>query len=166
MIIRRIGRMLFRTTFLILFTFHFSPFTSFAQDDTKLREVYAQAESAYKVGRIDQTRDVLLPNLGTFQGNLRQNALHLLALTYLVEYDIPQTEQYVTQLLEQNPYYTPSSSDPATFVEIVNRIKAGMSPTITTASNQAESSDGMAMGGGGGGGKLSTKLKTEDAPKE
>jgi iron complex outermembrane receptor protein len=131
--------MLFRTTFLILFTFHFSPFTSFAQDDTKLREVYAQAESAYKVGRIDQTRDVLLPNLGTFQGNLRQNALHLLALTYLVEYDIPQTEQYVTQLLEQNPYYTPSSSDPATFVEIVNRIKAGMSPTITTASNQAES---------------------------
>ena len=139
MIIRRIGRMLFRTTFLILFTFHFSPFTSFAQDDTKLREVYAQAESAYKVGRIDQTRDVLLPNLGTFQGNLRQNALHLLALTYLVEYDIPQTEQYVTQLLEQNPYYTPSSSDPATFVEIVNRIKAGMSPTITTASNQAES---------------------------
>ena len=139
MIIRRIGRMLFRTTFLILFTFHFSPFTSFAQDDTKLREVYAQAESAYRVGRIDQTRDVLLPNLGTFQGNLRQNALHLLALTYLVEYDIPQTEQYVTQLLEQNPYYTPSSSDPATFVEIVNRIKAGMSPTITTASNQAES---------------------------
>ena len=104
-----------------------------------MREVYAQAESAYKVGRIEQTRDVLLQNLSNFQGNLRQSALHLIALTYLVEYDIPHTEQYVTRLLEQNPYYSPSSQDPATFVEIVNHIKAGMTPTIITASNQAES---------------------------
>ena len=55
------------------------------------------------------------------------------------EYDIPKTEQYVTLLLQQNPYYSPSSQDPATFVEIVNNIKAGMTPTITTASSQAES---------------------------
>ena len=79
-----------------------------AQDDARMREVYAQAESAYKVGRIEQTRDVLLQNLSNFQGSLRQNALHLIALTYLVEYDIPHTEQYVTRLLEQNPYYSPS----------------------------------------------------------
>ena len=125
-----------------LFTIYFSLFTNMsasAQDDTRMREVYAQAESAYKVGRIEQTRDVLLQNLSNFQGSLRQNALHLIALTYLVEYDIPHTEQYVTRLLEQNPYYSPSSQDPATFVEIVNHIKAGMTPTIITASNQAES---------------------------
>ena len=125
-----------------LFTIYLSLFTNMsasAQDSEKMREVYAQAESAYKVGRIEQTRDVLLQNLSNFQGSLRQNALHLIALTYLVEYDIPHTEQYVTRLLEQNPYYSPSSQDPATFVEIVNHIKAGMTPTIITASNQAES---------------------------
>ena len=103
-----------------LFTIYLSLFTNMnasAQEDVRMREVYAQAESAYKVGRIEQTRDVLLQNLSNFQGSLRQNALHL----------------------EQNPYYSPSSQDPATFVEIVNNIKAGMTPTIITASNQAES---------------------------
>ena len=104
-----------------------------------MRELYAQAEDAYRIGRIEQARDLLLQNLSTFQGNSRQNALHLIALTYMDEYDIPKTEQYVTLLLQQNPYYSPSSQDPATFVEIVNNIKAGMTPTITTASSQAES---------------------------
>ena len=108
----------------------------FAQDDTKMREVYAQAENAYRIGRIEQAREMLLQNLSTLQGNSRQSALRLIALTYMDDYDIPKAEQYVTLLLEQNPYYTPSSNDPATFVEIVNHIKAGMTPTITTASNR------------------------------
>ena len=103
-----------------------------------MREVYAQAENAYRIGRIEQAREMLLQNLSTLQGNSRQSALRLIALTYMDDYDIPKAEQYVTLLLEQNPYYTPSSNDPATFVEIVNHIKAGMTPTITTASNQAE----------------------------
>ena len=83
--------------------------------------------------------ELLLQNLSTLLGNSRQSALRLIALTYMDDYDIPKAEQYVTLLLEQNPYYTPSSNDPATFVEIVNNIKAGMTPTITTASSQAES---------------------------
>ncbi len=120
------------------YLFTLLPLCASAQDDTKMREVYAQAENAYRIGRIEQARELLLQNLSTLLGNSRQSALRLIALTYMDDYDIPKAEQYVTLLLEQNPYYTPSSNDPATFVEIVNHIKAGMTPTITTASNQAE----------------------------
>ena len=127
-----------KTLYILLCAVIFCVSTTRAQDDTKMREVYVQAENAYRIGRIEQAREMLLENLSTLQGNSRQNALRLIALTYMDDYDIPKTEQYVTLLLEQNPYYTPSSNDPATFVEIVNNIKAGMMPTITTASNQAE----------------------------
>jgi iron complex outermembrane receptor protein len=112
-----------------------------AQNDAKMREVYAQAENDYKIGRVDEARDVLLQNLSAFQGNLRQNALRLIALICLDEYDVRQAEKYTTKLLELNPYYSPSASDPSTFVGIVNNIKAGMTATITTASSQAESLD-------------------------
>ena len=128
-----------KTLYILLCAVIFCVCTTRAQDDTKMREVYAQAENAYRIGRIEQARDMLLQNLSTLQGNSRQSALRLIALTYMDEYDIPKVEQYVTLLLQQNPYYSPSAQDPATFIEIVNNIKAGMSPTITTASSQAES---------------------------
>ena len=121
----------------IIYHFSFSP--AGAQNDAKMREVYAQAENDYEIGRIDEAREMLLQNLSAFQGNLRQNALRLIALICLDEYDVPQAEQYTTKLLELNPYYSPSASDPSTFVGIVNNIKAGMTATITTASSQAES---------------------------
>ena len=110
-----------------------------AQNEAKMREVYAQAENDYKIGRVDEAREVLLQNLSAFQGNLRQNALRLIALICLDEYDVRQAEQYTTKLLELNPYYSPMASDPSTFVGIVNNIKAGMTATITTASSQTES---------------------------
>ena len=116
------------------FIFHFS--LLFAQE---AREVYVQAENDYQIGRIEQARDLLLQNLSTFHGNMRQNALRLIALSYLARFDTGQTERYAMLMLEQNPYYTPSSSDPAAFADIVNNIKAGMTTTITTASSQAES---------------------------
>jgi len=104
-----------------------------------MRGVYAQAEGDYMIGRIEQARDTLLVHLGSFKGNERQNALRLIALSYLARFDIPQTEHYTALLLEQNPYYSPSAIDPAEFADIVNTMKAGMTATITTASNQAES---------------------------
>ena len=104
-----------------------------------MREAYAQAENAYRIGRTEQAREVLLKRLDDFQGSLRQNALRLIALICLDEYDDKQAEQYATRLLELNPYYTPAAGDPASFVSIVNKIKAGMTATITTASNQTES---------------------------
>ena len=110
-----------------------------AQDETRMREILAQAESDYRIGRIEQARDALLQDLAGFHGNLRQNALHLIALTYLARFDTEHTQQYATMMLQENPYYSPSASDPATFVDMVNNIKAGMTATITTASSQAES---------------------------
>ena len=59
-----------------------------AQDDSKMRQLFAQAESDYRIGRIEQARDALLQNLNSFHGNLRQNALHLIALSYLARFDI------------------------------------------------------------------------------
>ena len=123
--------------FVFAFVFVITP--ARAQDDSNLRQVYVQAESDFQIGRIEQARDALLENLSSFHGNLRQNALRLIALSYLARFDIQQTEQYTSLLLEQNPYYSPSSNDPAEFADIVNNIKAGMTATITTASSQAES---------------------------
>ena len=109
-----------------------------AQDDAKQRQVYAQAERDYQIGRTEQARDSLMLHLNTFQGNLRENALRLIALTYLESFDVKQTERYATLMLQQNPYYTVSSQDPTEFVDIVSRIKASMAPTVSTASSQAE----------------------------
>ena len=103
------------------------------------REILSQAEADYQIGRIEQARDSLLKNLDTFQGNLRQNALRIIALSYLARFDIEQAEHYTTLILQENPYYSPSATDPAIFADIVNDIKAGMTATITTASSQAES---------------------------
>ena len=110
-----------------------------AQIDTEMRDIYTQAESDYQIGRIEQARDTLLQNLSSFHDNLRQNALRLVALCYLARFDMEKTEYYTSQMLQENPYYSPSSGDPATFADIVNNIKAGMTATITTASSQAES---------------------------
>ena len=110
-----------------------------AQNDTRMREVFAQAENDYRIGRIEQAREVLLQDLADFHGNLRQNALRLIALSYLARFDMEHAQQYATLMLQENPYYSPSASDPAAFADIVNDIKAGMTATITTASSQAES---------------------------
>ena len=120
----------------LLFIFYLSFSPAVAQGT---REVLTQAENDYQIGRIEQARDALLQNLDTFHGVLRQNALRLIALSYLARFDIEQTEHYTSLLLQENPYYSPSSGDPATFADIVDNIKAGMTATITTASSQAES---------------------------
>ena len=81
-----------------------------AQTDVSMRQIYTQAENDYTIGRIEQARDSLLLHLGVFKGQSRQNALRLIALTYLARFDTDQTEQYATLLLQENPYYTPSAS--------------------------------------------------------
>ena len=120
-----------------LFTLHSS--LCMAQNENRMRELLAQAENDYRIGRIEQARDALLHDLSGFHGNLRQNALRLIALSYLARFDMEKTQKYATLMLQENPYYTPSGSDPVTFADIVNDLKAGMTATITTASSQAES---------------------------
>ena len=94
--------------FLLFYLFTFLPLSISAQVDTKLRDIYTQAESDYQIGRIEQARDALLQNLSTFHGNLRQNVLRLVALCYLARFDMEQTERYTTLMLQENPDYSPS----------------------------------------------------------
>ena len=44
---------------------------------------------------------------------------------------------YARQLLDENPYYTPTSTTPQRFIDMVESIKSGRTTTITTASSQA-----------------------------
>ena len=128
-----------RRVYILLYIIVFCASTVRAQEgDMKMREVYALAESDYQIGRTEQARELLLKNLKDFEGNLHQNALRLIALCYLENFDIQQTEQYASMLLQYNPYYTVSPQDPPEFIDIVNSIKAGMTATVTTASNMSE----------------------------
>ena len=97
-----------------------------AHGENRMREILAQAENDYRIGRIEQARDALLHDLSGFHNNLRQNALRLIALSYLARFDMEHTQEYATLMLHENPYYTPSASDPPAFVDMVNSIKAGM----------------------------------------
>ena len=133
------GRRMLLCAVILVFHLSFLITDASAQDETRARRIYRQAESDYEIGRIEQARDSLLINLNDFKDNDRQNALRLIALSYLARFDMEQTEQYASLMLEQNPYYTVSPQDPPIFADIVNSIKAGMTATITTASSQAES---------------------------
>jgi iron complex outermembrane receptor protein len=48
--------------------------------DSDMRQIYSEAESEYKLGRIEQAEAPLRKNLNIFQDVLRQRALRLLAL--------------------------------------------------------------------------------------
>lgn len=128
-----------RKSIYILLLFLQCTLAAYAQDESTIREVYVQAENDYQIGRIEQARDALIAHLDHFHGNMRQNALRLIALSYLARFDIKETERYATLMLQENPYYSPSSNDPLSFSDIIANIKAGMTATITTASSQAES---------------------------
>lgn len=109
-----------------------------AQEDGNLRQIYAQAESDYQIGRFEQTQELLHRHLSSFEGNLKQNVYRLLALCYLAQDDEETTEKYAHLLLNENPSYS-SVKDPTRFEDLINRLKSGRGAMITTASNQAES---------------------------
>ena len=109
-----------------------------AQTDAGMRQIYTQAEDNYNIGRIEQARDSLILHLGSFRSQSRQNALRLIALTYLARFDTDQTEHYASLLLQENPYYSPSAQDPEPFVDIINKVKSGATISVTTASSIKE----------------------------
>ena len=126
-------------TFLLFYLFTFTPLALSAQEaDGSLRQIYEQAENDYQIGRLEQSLELLQSNLGHFSGNLRQSAYRLIALCYLGQDKMEETESYASLLLKENPYYN-SVQDPTRFEDIVNRLKSGQSATITTASKLAES---------------------------
>lgn len=116
------------------------PQTVQGQDNSTLREIYTQAENDYQLGRLEQALDSLQNNITAFHGNLKQSVYRLMALCYLAQDDVAQSEAYASLLLKENPYYT-SVQDPIRFEDMIKQLKSGQSATIVTASNQAESLD-------------------------
>ncbi|MBQ2172637.1 MAG: hypothetical protein II454_05515, partial [Bacteroidales bacterium] len=110
-------------------------YTARAQEDIHLYEL---AQEAYEYGLFQQADSLLSNSVNSFKGETQINMFRLLALSNL-NMDKPEVaEAWVTRLLAVDPYYRAYNDSPR-FTEMVNRIKAGKSATITTASQQAES---------------------------
>ena len=106
--------------------------------DNSMRALYDKAEEEYRVGRIEQAMSLLTENMNEFNGTLRQSVYRLMSLCCLGIDDTQKAEAYANLLLESDRYYSPSPQDPQRFIDIIERIKAGLEATITTASSQAE----------------------------
>lgn len=112
-----------------------------AQSADEQRRLYSQAENDYIIGRLDDSRSLLKEHLSDFQGDLLQSAYRLLILCDIALDEDDEAQRYVSELLSENPYFTPTSEDPQRFLDMVAHMKNGMTNTITTASSQAESLD-------------------------
>ena len=114
--------------------------TSVAQtEDERYRAIYDQAEQDYSIGRIDDARRTLTANMNNFPLSLRLSAYRLLSLCELTLDNTDAAERCVQLMLDINPYYSTTLSDPQRFIDMVESLKAGRTATITTASSQAES---------------------------
>ncbi len=122
-----------------IFIFISSSLVVYAQSDyEQMRKIYDNAEENYTIGRLDEAEQELTKNLKNFPNDLRQSAYRLLALCNLGNDNEEKAEEMTQQLLQENPYYSTSANDPQRFIDMVERIKAGRTATITTASSQAE----------------------------
>ena len=65
-----------RSLYLIIYliTVILVPASVQAQENSSLRQVFTQAESDYRIGRLDQAIEQLQAHFEDFQGNLKQNA--------------------------------------------------------------------------------------------
>jgi len=109
-----------------------------AQNDYA-RQIYDQALDEYQLGRIEEARELLKENLKGFNESMKKNCYRLLSICSLALDEDEEAQKYAAMLLSEDPYFSPSLDDPMRFIDMVNDIKAGMTHTITTASNQEES---------------------------
>ena len=112
-----------------------------AQDDMRLRQICSQAENDLLTGRTEEARDTLLHYLSDFKGTLKRDALRIIALCCLTDYDEQKAGEYVKMMLEVDPYYSVTTNDSPIFVDFVNELKAGKTTMVTTASSMEESLD-------------------------
>lgn len=107
-------------------------------NETLFRDIYDQAEEDYNVGRLEQAEQQLKSHIKEFPVTLQLSAYRLLSLCYIGMDREEDAVSYVRLMLAENPYYSPTISDPQRFIDMVEDIKSGLSATITTASSQAE----------------------------
>ena len=122
---------------IILLVFCASSHNAIAQESF-LRQVYAQAENDYNLGRIEQASTALIDNMKEFHGNLRQSSIRLLVLCWIGLDETEKAEEWTAKLLAEDPYYTASPQDPQRFIDLVENTKRGLTAKITTASSHAE----------------------------
>ncbi|MGM9698562.1 MAG: TonB-dependent receptor plug domain-containing protein [Prevotella sp.] len=102
-------------------------------------EICRQAEAAYRIGRFDEAVKLLTDYMPSLTARTRSTAYHLLSLCYMEKDNSDEASNYASLLLKENPYYTPTISDPLRFADMIEKMKSGKGATITTASQQAES---------------------------
>ena len=102
------------------------------------QDIYAQAENAYNIGRLDSALVLLKNHENTFHGTDRQKAFRLMSLCYLALDQIEQSEKYAGLLLKENKHYYGSLQDPIRFVDMIRKLREGSQTTINTASGQEE----------------------------
>ena len=112
---------------------------SVSGQDYTARQIYAQAESEYDIGRIEQALLLLQGNVQNFSRNLQESAYRLMALCWLGLDETEKAEQATRYLLNADPYYSASPQDPQRFIDMVENLRSGLTAKVTTASSQAES---------------------------
>ena len=126
----------------------FLPSSALAQDETdyeadntqntdlqageNYRAIYDQAEQDYNIGRLEEARKALVENLNDFPLSLKLSAYRILSLCALGVDDNDEAERYVRMILDVNPYYSTTLSDPQRFIDMVENTKDGRNATITT----------------------------------
>lgn len=112
-----------------------------AQDNngnSNYRLLLEQADEDYEIGRFSQVLTALEKQVAKMSGSDKQRALRLMSLCYLAMFQTEKAEEYARQLVAENRYYS-NVDDPIDFTDIINRLKAGSTTTVTTASNIEES---------------------------
>ena len=87
------------------------------------QDIYAQAENAYNIGRLDSALVLLKNHENTFHGTDRQKAWRLMSLCYLGLDQIEQSEKYAGFLLKENKHYYGSLQDPIRFVDMIKKLR-------------------------------------------
>ena len=107
-------------------------------DKGEQRDIYETARNYYEIGKIEEARQLLKDNIHSFSGSVLQSAYRILTFCDLALDNDAEAEEYARLLLAENPYYSPTLNDSQRFIDMVERLKSGISATITTASSQAE----------------------------
>ena len=124
--------------FSIIATLLLAVISASAQDNSP-RQIYEQAEEAYKIGRIEEAKQMVESCVLNLSNTQRLSGYRLLSLCCLALDQMDEAWYYARLVLKENPYYTPTVDYPSRFIDMIDEIKQGIITTITTASNQDES---------------------------